>query len=150
MRWQPARHGHWPAASSHSLLTPRCSVARCTPKCVSPTRMLEYLPQSTPRPLLGGGVRRRRRLQDRLRHSDHRGSWPDRWNTKRLWQVHHPLWGKLPLHPPAPRIGELKPCNYEAHARYCTFANSWSTPCREHSTCLYLCTVLLLRLVHET
>ena len=42
------------------------------------------------------------------------------------------------------------PCNYEANPRYCTFANSWSTPCREHSTCLYLCTVLLLRLVHET
>ena len=41
-------------------------------------------------------------------------------------------------------------CNYEANPRYCTFANSWSTPCREHSTCLYLCTVLLLRLVHET
>ena len=41
-------------------------------------------------------------------------------------------------------------CNYEASPRYCTFANSWSTPCREHSTCLYLCTVLLLRLVHET
>ena len=40
-------------------------------------------------------------------------------------------------------------CNYEANPRYCTFANSWSTPCREHSTCLYLCTVLLLRLVHE-
>ena len=43
-----------------------------------------------------------------------------------------------------------KKCNYEANPRYCTFANSWSTPCREHSTCLYLCTVLLLRLVHET
>ena len=41
-------------------------------------------------------------------------------------------------------------CDYEANPRYCTFANSWSTPCREHSTCLYLCTVLLLRLVHET
>ena len=45
-------------------------------------------------------------------------------------------------------------CKYEANPRYCTFANSWSTPCREHSTCLYLCTVLLLRLefslVHET
>ena len=41
-------------------------------------------------------------------------------------------------------------CNYEANPRYCTFANSWSTPCREHSICLYLCTVLLLRLVHET
>ena len=41
-------------------------------------------------------------------------------------------------------------CNYEANPRYCTFANSWSTTCREHSTCLYLCTVLLLRLVHET
>ena len=41
-------------------------------------------------------------------------------------------------------------CNYEANPRYFTFANSWSTPCREHSTCLYLCTVLLLRLVHET
>ena len=41
-------------------------------------------------------------------------------------------------------------CNYEANPRYCTFANSWSTPCREHLTCLYLCTVLLLRLVHET
>ena len=41
-------------------------------------------------------------------------------------------------------------CNYEANPRYCTFANSWSTPCREHSTCLYFCTVLLLRLVHET
>ena len=38
----------------------------------------------------------------------------------------------------------------EADPRYCTFANSWSTPCREHSTYLYLCTVLLLRLVHET
>ena len=42
------------------------------------------------------------------------------------------------------------PCNYEANPRDCTFANSWSTPCREHSTYLYLCTVLLLRLVHET
>ena len=42
------------------------------------------------------------------------------------------------------------PCNYEANPRYCTFANSWSTPCREHSTCLYSCTVLLLRFVHET
>ena len=41
-------------------------------------------------------------------------------------------------------------CNYEANPRYCTSANSWSTPCREHSTCLYLCTVLLLRLVHDT
>ena len=41
-------------------------------------------------------------------------------------------------------------CNYEANPKYCTFANSWSIPCREHSTCLYLCTVLLLRLVHET
>ena len=27
-------------------------------------------------------------------------------------------------------------CNYEANPRYCTFANSWSTPCREHSTSL--------------
>ena len=44
----------------------------------------------------------------------------------------------------------IQKCNYEANPRYCTFANSWSTPCREHSTCLYLCTVLLLRLVHET
>ena len=41
-------------------------------------------------------------------------------------------------------------CNYEANPRYFTFANSWSTPCREHSTCLYLCTVLLLRLVHDS
>ena len=40
-------------------------------------------------------------------------------------------------------------CNYEANPRCCTFANSWSTPCREHSTCIYFCTVLLLRLVHE-
>ena len=46
--------------------------------------------------------------------------------------------------------GDLLECNYEANPRYCTFANSWSTPCREHSTCLYLCTVLLLHLVHET
>ena len=37
-------------------------------------------------------------------------------------------------------------CNYEANPRYCTFANSWSTPCREHSTCIYFCNVLLLRL----
>ena len=43
-----------------------------------------------------------------------------------------------------------RPCNYEANPRYCTFANCCSTPCREHSTCLYLCTVLLLRLLHET
>ena len=50
----------------------------------------------------------------------------------------------------APRGGSHRICNYEANPRYCTFANSWSTPCREHSTCLYLCTVLLLRLVHET
>ena len=46
-------------------------------------------------------------------------------------------------------VGKPK-CNYEANPRYCTFANSWSAPCRDHSTCLYLCTVLLLRLVHET
>ena len=49
-----------------------------------------------------------------------------------------------------PSPSSLWDCNYEANPRYCTFANSWSTPCREHSTCLYLCTVLLLRLVHET
>ena len=50
---------------------------------------------------------------------------------------------------PRNTIGYLT-CNYEASPTYCTFGNSWSTPCREHSTCLYLCTVLLLRLVHET
>ena len=53
--------------------------------------------------------------------------------------------------PAVPEVGEAEEdCNYEANPRYCTFANSWSTPCREHSTCLYLCAVLLLRLVHET
>ena len=45
---------------------------------------------------------------------------------------------------------EAHECNYEANPRYCTFANTWSTPCQEPSTCLYLCTVLLLCLVHET
>ena len=48
------------------------------------------------------------------------------------------------------RTTETVVCNYEANPRYCTFANSWSTPCREHSTCIYFCTVLLLRVVHET
>ena len=50
-------------------------------------------------------------------------------------------------------LGQLQAihdCNYEANPRYCTFPNSWSTPCREHSTCSYFCTVLLLLLVHET
>ena len=47
-------------------------------------------------------------------------------------------------------IGDIGNCNYEANPRYRTFANSWSTPCREHSTSLCLCTVSLLRLVHET
>ena len=51
---------------------------------------------------------------------------------------------------PPPRDSRDPECNYEANPRYCTFANSWSTPCREHSTCIYFCTVLLLRLVHET
>ena len=74
---------------------------------------------------------------------------------RRLQALEMPFFGqKPPLRAPRICTAACDPsthiCNYEANPRYCTFANSWSTPCREHSTCLYLCTVLLLRLVYET
>ena len=108
----------------------------------------------------GDPVRRNSSLLNMLRKCAGECAW-DSWSTlPQDWKERFLSWGNrhIPL-ATTRRTHSTKfsrvfafmiVCNYEANPRYCTFANSWSTPCREHSTCLYLCTVLLLRLVHET